>query len=153
MIFTPEHTEKVLAGTKTQTRRLQQPGDEAVRDKDGRIVAVTRLDKNGRRRLLYHVDFSYAACPGRGKRGMGRFTITAIRDQCIQDITEEDARAEGVEPADDHRGYPSGRAAWVNSHRAGFVLVWNKINGRNPAHRFEAKPRVWALTFEADGAR
>lgn len=149
MIFTPEHTEKVLAGTKTQTRRLQQPGDEAVRDKDGRIVAVTRLDKNGRRRLLYHVDFSYAACPGRGKRGMGRFTITAIRDQCIQDITEEDARAEGVEPAADHRGYPSGRAAWARTYRAGFTRVWNVINGRKAAHRFEANPKVWALTFEA----
>jgi hypothetical protein len=152
MIFTPEHTEKVLAGAKTQTRRLQQPGDEAVRDKDGRIVAVTRIGKRGRR-LLYHVDFGYAACPGRGKRGMGRFTITAIRDQCVQDITEEDARAEGVEPAADHRGYPSGRAAWVRTYRAGFARTWNAINGRSGGHRFEANPKVWALTFEADGAR
>jgi len=149
MIFTPEHTEKVLAGAKTQTRRLQQPGDEAVRDKDGRIVAVTRLDKNGRRRLLYHVDFSYAACPGRGKRAMGHITITAIRDQCVQDITEEDARAEGVEPAEDHRGYPSGRAAWVHTYRAGFARIWNVINGRKADGRFEANPKVWALTFEA----
>jgi hypothetical protein len=148
MIFTPEHTEKVLAGAKTQTRRLQQPGDEAVRDKDGRIVAVTRIGKRGRR-LLYHVDFGYAACPGRGKRGMGHITITAIRDQCVQDITEEDARAEGVEPAEDHRGYPSGRAAWVHTYRAGFARIWNVINGRNAAHRFEANPKVWALTFEA----
>lgn len=153
MLFKPELAEKALTGEKTQTRRLQQPGDEAVRDETGRIIGVTRLNRRGRRRWVYRVGKSYAVCPGRGKHNLGRITVTAIRDQCIQDITEEDARAEGVSRAPDHRGYPSGLAAWVNSHRAGFVLVWNKINGRNPAHRFEAKPRVWALTFEADGAR
>jgi len=149
MIFTPEHTEKVLAGKKTQTRRLQQPGDEAIRDETGRIVAVTRISKRGRR-LLYHVAFSYAVCPGRGKKGLGRMTITAIRDQGTQDITEADARAEGVEPAPDHRGYPSGRAAWVRTYRAGFARVWDEINGRNAAHRFDANPKVWALTVETE---
>lgn len=32
MLFKPELAEKALTGEKTQTRRLQQPGDEAVRD-------------------------------------------------------------------------------------------------------------------------
>ncbi len=70
--------------------------------------------------------------------------ITDVRVQRLQEISEEDAKAEGVEPfvtvgtARDKEWYPEG-------YRANFKLVWDSINGKK--HPWESNPWVWALTF------
>ena len=59
-----------------------------------------------------------------------RIRITAIRQERLQDITEADAKAEGV--------------ADVEAYRA----LWQAINGKTPGARWDANPMVWVLTFE-----
>jgi hypothetical protein len=66
--------------------------------------------------------------------------ITYIRVERLQDIYEDDARAEGVfelnEPVETY-GPRAGRVA--------FKMLWNNINGPGA---WEANPWVWAISFE-----
>ncbi|MDB4956570.1 MAG: hypothetical protein JWO36_4139, partial [Myxococcales bacterium] len=58
--------------------------------------------------------------------------VTSVRVERLQDITEEDARAEGVDPLITTRKvYPSKHAADVEhaSYRDGFARLWDSING------------------------
>ena len=59
-----------------------------------------------------------------------RIRITVIRQERLQDITEADAKAEGV--------------ADVAAYRE----LWESINGRTPGARWADSPLVWVLTFE-----
>lgn len=58
-----------------------------------------------------------------------RIRITAIRREPLQDITEEDAKAEGVES--------------VEAYKA----LWDSINGKTKGARLQDNPDVWVLTF------
>ena len=64
--------------------------------------------------------------------------ITEVRVQRLQDITEADARAEGVEPkdGDGHRGYEPARDR--------YAALWDEING---AGSWDANPWAWCLSF------
>ncbi len=66
------------------------------------------------------------------KRGFQplRIRITAIRQERLQDISEADAKAEGV--------------ADVEAYRA----LWQAINGKTPGARWDANPQVFVLEFE-----
>ena len=64
--------------------------------------------------------------------------ITDVRVQRLQDISEEDARAEGAEPVLEP---PDGGSA---PHIAGFRDLWNSINGPDA---WDRNPWVAALTF------
>jgi hypothetical protein len=79
---------------KTQTRRPAKRDDIIITTlgdpHDRTIVAVER---NGR--LLYEVGRTYAIQPGRGKHGLGRFRLLAIKREQAKDISEADAHAEG----------------------------------------------------------
>ena len=59
-----------------------------------------------------------------------RIRITAIRQERLQDISEDDAKAEGV--------------ADVEAYRA----LWQAINGKTPGARWDANPTVFVLEFE-----
>ena len=64
--------------------------------------------------------------------------VTSIRAERLQDITEEDAKAEGV-------------AAWHDTkdgtvYRPEFALLWDKINGKR--YPWAANSWVWAIRFE-----
>jgi len=59
-----------------------------------------------------------------------RIRITAIRRERLQDISEADAKAEGV--------------ADVEAYRA----LWQAINGKTPGARWDANPTVFVLEFE-----
>lgn len=58
-----------------------------------------------------------------------RIRIVAIRREHLQDITEADAKAEGV------------------SSKGEYAKLWNRINKRKGT-RWSDNPLVWALTFE-----
>ncbi len=88
MIFQYTLTQ-VLNKTKTQTRRVVRPGDVAVYDEAGQIVAVT---KNGR--TQWEVGRTYAVQPGRTQPQVARIRITAIRTEPVTAISEADAIAE-----------------------------------------------------------
>lgn len=82
MIFRPELAEKVLAGDKTQTRRLKSDNPRSPW---------------WRERCAYVVGREYAIQPGRGKVAIGRLLITEVREALLGDISYGDARAEGFE--------------------------------------------------------
>ena len=67
-------------------------------------------------------------------------TITDVRVERLQDISEPDAEAEGVQiPA----LVPILGAFW--SSRDGYARLWEHINGKGS---WAANPWVWAVTFE-----
>lgn len=73
VIFRPELVARILAGDKTQTRRLVRPGLPC----------------------RYRADRTYAVQPGRTKHGVARIRITDVRTERLSEITEDDARREG----------------------------------------------------------
>jgi hypothetical protein len=65
--------------------------------------------------------------------------ITGVRVQRLQDITEEDAIAEGMETI------PVGTATWSN--RQSFATLWDQLNGKREGCAWENNPWVWAIKF------
>jgi len=65
--------------------------------------------------------------------------VTNIRVERLQEISEEDAKAEGAplgECTDDPPCYAQG-----------FIDLWNSINGKKPGCSWEDNPWVWAIEF------
>lgn len=82
-------------------------------------------------------------------RSIARITlrVTSVRVERVQEITEDDARAEGVDRASTgRRVYPGAGAAFVESYRAGFEAAWTTINGKRAP--WSANPWVWVVGFE-----
>lgn len=99
MIFSPDLLPKVLNGTKTQTRRRMKDGDfcsyAPVGSDDPADYAVETVYA-GSGRAKYKVGQTLSICPGRGKAFVAKIRITAIRQERPIDISEDDARAEGL---------------------------------------------------------
>lgn len=73
--------------------------------------------------------------------------IVSVHVERLQDITEEDAKLEGVEPVElTRKVYPSRLAADVveRSYREGFAKAWREING---AKSWDENPWVWVIAF------
>lgn len=67
--------------------------------------------------------------------------ITEVRVQRLKDITDEDAKAEGVTEAGasyEREVYP------IESYRRAYSALWDRINGPGS---WSSNPWVWALTF------
>lgn len=79
----------VLAGRKTQTRRIAK-GQEAP----------------------WLIGRTYAVQPGRCCRAVGRILVTNLRREPLGQVTDADARAEGV------------------ADREAYVALWAEIHGR-----------------------
>lgn len=74
--------------------------------------------------------------------------VTEVRVQRVQDISEDDARAEGAEPvewSEDFGGAPFDGT----SYREGFRELWDSINVKraNGIYSWESNPWVFAYTF------
>lgn len=69
--------------------------------------------------------------------------VTEIRAQRLQDISEEDAKAEGVTQQIDG-WWSAGECQSGNTARAGYRLLWNAIHGPGS---WDANPWVWAVSF------
>ena len=201
IIMTAESVRAILAGQKSQTRRVVTPQPSAgVRwgtlgkgweDGHGRPLrnpygapgdrlwvregwrAEARELERGRLSHLidYRADtgtptltatdspdaprFVQAGNPWRSPLFMPRWAsrltleVTAVRVERVQDISEEDARAEGATPkmqtADDVDGAPDA-SPW-RAYRAGFADLWDKINGPR-GYGWGVNPWVWVLTFQ-----
>lgn len=66
--------------------------------------------------------------------------VTEVRVQRLKQISEQDARAEGVEPLE---SLCSGERPRL-SHLISYEITWNDINGRGS---WDANPWVWAVSF------
>lgn len=73
--------------------------------------------------------------------------ITDVRVQRLQDISEADAKAEGVQMEDERYwvDYSMPGTQITLSAKKSFNTLWESINGPGS---WEANPWVWALTFE-----
>jgi hypothetical protein len=67
--------------------------------------------------------------------------ITGIRVERLQEISEQDARAEGVQP----RNAGQDEAGPIKTYRTGFVHVWQEINGKRA--NWTSNPWVWVVEF------
>ena len=78
--------------------------------------------------------------------------VTDVRVERVQDITEEDARAEGVKPVSLQA--VSGGDVCGAGHvtaRELFAGLWDQINGDRAT--WESNPHVWVVSFERVEAR
>lgn len=99
-----------------------------------RADAPDAIDGRGRWRQSIHMP-----------RWASRLTlgVTSVRVERLHDITEDDARAEGVEPSYG-KGW-DGQRAQILSARDGFAHLWTSING---SESWVANPFVWVVCFK-----
>jgi len=72
--------------------------------------------------------------------------ITNVRVERVQNITDEDAIAEGIRVDDcNHAIRPNDDVAW-GAARGCFAELWDKINKKHP---WNSNPWVWVISFEA----
>lgn len=89
------------------------------------------------------------------RRWASRITleIVEVRVQRLQDISEADAKAEGVEPGCEECGEIPHHSACLGRNDVyvdSFVYLWNSINARR-GFGWHANPWVFALTFKMFG--
>ena len=148
MIF--RQIEEILNGTKTQTRRVLFEGEYETEEIDGVIVAIYKRSssRSCRWQLAYMVGKTYSIQPGRGKRAIEgkRIKVVALRVERVQNITEEDAIAEGVKPVI----RPDG--SLLVSACVGYKWLWESIN-KTKGTRWENNPLVAVITFEVVDAQ
>lgn len=70
--------------------------------------------------------------------------VTGVRVERLQDISEEDAFAEGVEATEFPDPYRDSFAISTPG-RAGYAQLWNSINGPDS---WDANPWVWCIEFQ-----
>ena len=125
----------VLDGTKTQSRRPVQDGDQATVGTDGNISKVMRSGKYGPPKVLFEVGQSYSVQPGPAKKTVGRIKVTAIRRERLQDISEADMLQEQpVSPLDVDLALQTLKANWDKQYKAG--------------QQWADNPEVWVLEFQ-----
>ena len=85
-------------------------------------------------------------------RYLSRITleITDINAERVQDITEDDARAEGVNP--EFRTVVARSDGGPDYHipcsyRGGFANTWDAIYAKRPGLSWDENPWIWAITF------
>jgi hypothetical protein len=144
MIFNPKHINKIIAGTKTQTRRIKKANEVLYITRyvaTGEIYsAEVVIAANGKQRRKWYTGKDYAVVPGRGKKAVMvdwipvRIKITAIRKERLHDIAECDAIKEGVTDVYE------------------YSLLWDSIN-KKPGTRWDDNPMVWVIDFKMKARR
>ena len=72
--------------------------------------------------------------------------VTDVRVQRLQEISEDDARAEGVTPhGGGWTGYGRDADLWLSNAKDGFRSLWNSIHGPGA---WDASPWVCAISFD-----
>jgi hypothetical protein len=72
--------------------------------------------------------------------------VTGVRVERLQEITEEEAQAEGVEA---RRSMKDGVAPVVYSYQDPFRIIWDSINGKK--YPWSDNPWVWVIDFRHMG--
>ena len=151
----PEAAEMCLAGRKTMTRRIYEPEKkialymEETDNHIGDAHVVYSRDGNGDVRAIWRIGESIAIKPKRTACAIGRVMCTGLRIEHVQDITEQDAKREGVDPVSSFApdGLGRGGEFEYRSFRSGFEAVWRRLNKRGPTS-WESNPLVVVIEFE-----
>jgi hypothetical protein len=88
--FKPELVEKILAGEKTQTRRLMSDNPNSPWYRDG-----CRLK----------INHAYALCPGRGKDQVGKIVVLHTAEKLLGAIRHHEAVMEGFGSVAEFQAY------------------------------------------------
>lgn len=193
ILFSAPMIRAIIAGRKTQTRRIikPQPAQKVVdvEKRNGKTVAIPywqaaglwnedkyitfpfgnigdilwvreRLEWEGEFGWQYAADHTAIEITGephsilfRDKinipsihmpRQVSRITlkIVDLRAQRLQDISEKDAKAEGVGSKDT----VTIQQATTPTYKKAFEFYWNFINGKK--HPWSSNPWVWVISFE-----
>ena len=67
--------------------------------------------------------------------------ITNVRVERVQEITEEDAKLEGIEAEWRQATHPK------KTYRAGMQFIWDSLNAKR-GYPWESNPYVWVVEFE-----
>jgi hypothetical protein len=123
------------------------------------IVEIEYLADESTREIVPPSDFMWERWDDKWIRGgwrpslfmsrwMSRITleVTAVRAQRVQDISEEDALAEGVERRRDVF-HPLIQSSIHNPGRRGFAVLWDSINGKRPGCSWADNPWCWCISF------
>lgn len=79
--------------------------------------------------------------------------VDSMRAERVQDISEDDARAEGVDP------WPHSPDQWDSAHtfrfgdaphKGSFYVLWDEINGRRPGCSCADNPWTWAIQYHVE---
>lgn len=165
----------ILAGSKTQTRRLRFTGGEAIWVKEVFAEAPPLLAAELNRPYLYKTDMeryrnhpsaslirwkSWLFMPDKAVRM--KLPIKSVRTEPIQSISITDAIAEGIEhkqctdalgtPYDGYKNYGFKRSdplaqEWFFSPILSFESLWNSLH-RTPPHTWKDNPEVYVVEFE-----
>lgn len=186
IMFKDEMVRAILAGTKHQTRRVIKPEWYRCLDLDSeedREKARPWCPYGRPGDALWARECWYANSPGSAvlyradhpepeakegpwkpsllmPRWASRITLplVEVRVERLQDITEEDSKAEGVElPACTYvgecRSNSCPRHGRLDRHRNAFARLWDSINGEKPGCPWADSPWVWCLTWSAPEVR
>lgn len=142
MIF--KQWQQVLDGTRTQTRRIENEDDygwttgnmHKINPRTGTEYLAYSTVHSANHRVRFGVGRLLPVIPKRGQKAIRddagnirRVCITAIHRERLHDITEADAKAEGVNSVEEYRA------------------LWNSINTKKGI-RWEDNPSVWVIQFE-----
>jgi len=72
--------------------------------------------------------------------------VTGVRVERVQEITEDDARAEGVEPKPDAHIASRFARGEVGPTQLEFYHLWDSINAKR-GYSWESNPWVWVVSF------
>ena len=186
ILFSGPMIRAILAGAKTQTRRVVKPQSAILTDEMARALGVQPPAQQNPPvircpygvpgdRLWVRETFAWLSdgtgCPDDADGVLYRATdpgwddektglrwrpsifmpwaasrilleITDVRVERLQEISEADARAEGVTPTFPIYGDCGGFEH--EGHRDAFIRLWESING---AGSWDANPWVWVVSF------
>ena len=176
ILFSAPMVRALLAGTKTQTRRVLKPQPDChnhmghsafmasfkalhVRYAPGdRMWVKERLERANGEAVGYPADGSWlpntpwlwqrAGLPSiHMPRRLSRLTllVTDVRVERLQDISQADAIAEGLDWVAPTYGIGGIAASWNSDPRQSYAALWDSINGPGA---WEENPWVVALTFD-----
>lgn len=111
-----------------------------------------------RSKIFYRADDSYAPSNTQWKPGIhmprwaSRITleVTGVKVERLQDISEEEAKAEGVVPKASgryHCGFDDEGEITCKSPVTAYAWLWNSINGEREGASWSDNPWVAAITF------
>ena len=169
ILFSTNMVQAIIDGRKTQTRRIAKTDKPPYKAGDILYIRETwALAPNGDYLYKAHsmykemgdADFSFYWNPSiHMPKAAARIflEVVSIRKERLQDITEEDVKAEGAEfyspldltqmPLSLITCLPNGSKVLKKTFRVGFYKAWQEINGKNRDARWNSNPTVWVIEF------
>ena len=136
MIFS-DTWEQVIDRKKFRTRRITQLNERLIIfNHNGAVIKEIRcsgLSRGKGTRLKWIEGREYAIQPARGHKAVGRFLLTGISKERLQEITETEIKAEGID-------------APVGMLLDEWKKLWNGLHGKDD--QWDNNPAVWVLEIE-----